>query len=118
MAPGEPLFVYPYSPLYYFLSAASNPTRYSILMYYTNTEQQFREVTQTLETAKVRYVVWDRSFPSWVHKGFPSFRMPAPEQLIMEPYLIDHYRVVAGADDGYQILERKEPILTTSALKE
>ena len=110
MAPGEPLFVYPYSPLYYFLSAASNPTRYSILMYNTNTEQQFREVTQTLETAKVRYVVWDRSFPSWVKKGFPSFRMPPRDDLIIEPYLLAHYRVVSGTEDRYQVLEREDPV--------
>jgi hypothetical protein len=118
MAPGEPLFVYPYAPLYYFLSAASNPTRYSILMYDYNTNREFQDAVRTLETAKVRYVVWDRSFPSCVSKAFPSFRMPAPEQLIMEPYLMDRYRVVADAADGYQVLERKDPLLTTSALKE
>jgi hypothetical protein len=108
VAPGEPLFVYPYSPMYYFLTATSNPTRYSILLYQTNTDQQLREVTQTLETAKVKYVVWDRSYPVWINKWFPSYRMPPQDKLIVEPYLLKHYRVVTGADDGYEILERKE----------
>ncbi len=31
--PGEEIFVYPYSPLYYFLSGASDATRYSFLIY-------------------------------------------------------------------------------------
>ena len=30
--PGQPIFVYPYAPVYYFLSAARNPTRYSFML--------------------------------------------------------------------------------------
>jgi hypothetical protein len=117
VAPGEPLFVYPYSPMYYFLSAASNPTRYSILLYQTNTDQQLREVTRTIEATKVKYVVWDRSFPAWVRTWFPAYRMPLQNELIIEPYLMDHYRVVSGADDRYDLLERKDSV-TTFYLKE
>ncbi len=40
---GEEIFTYPYCPMYYFLSAATNPTRYSILLYNYNTPSQFRE---------------------------------------------------------------------------
>jgi hypothetical protein len=101
---GEPIFAYPYIPFYYFLSGARNPTRYSILMYQMNTEAQFREVVRCLEINKTRYVVWDRSFPSW---GFPSFRMPAQEKLIVEPYLQEHYRVVGTSKNQFQILKRK-----------
>jgi hypothetical protein len=110
VAPGESVFVYPYAPMYYFLSATSNPTRYSILLYHTNTDQQFKEAARTLETAKVKYIVSDRTFPTWVRTWFPSFRMPPRDDLIIEPYLQDHYRVVSGADDRYELLERKEPV--------
>jgi len=106
--PGEPIFVYPYSPMYYFLSATRNPTRYSTLMYQFNTESQFREAVQSLETNKVRYVIWDRSFPEWINNWFPAYRNPPRDKLIMEPYLLDHYRVVGGTDTGFQFLERKE----------
>lgn len=106
--PDESVFVYPYSPMYYFLGAARNPTRYSILMYGYNTDQEFREVVQTLEDRKVRYVIWDRSFPTLQAKYFPGCRMPLRDELIVEPYLMTHYRVVGGADDGYQFLERKD----------
>jgi hypothetical protein len=118
LAPGEALFVYPCAPTYYFLSAASNPTRYSILLYRTNTNQQFREVTRSLETAKVRYVVWDRSFPTWVRTWYPAYRMPPQDELIVEPYLLEHYRVVGGTEDKYQLLERKDFITTSAAWKE
>jgi hypothetical protein len=105
---GEPIFVYPYAPMYYFLSAARNPTRYSLLMYRMNTESQFRDAVQSLERNNVRYVVWDRSFPQWIHNWFPAYRNPPRDRLIMEPYLLDHYRVVGGTDSGFQFLERKE----------
>jgi hypothetical protein len=104
--PGEDIFVYPYSPMYYFLAAANNPTRYSILMYGINTPEQFREVTAALEVRKVRYVLWDRTFPDWIHTWFPSYREPSRDNEIVEPYLTEHYRV-AGTDGRYQFLERK-----------
>jgi hypothetical protein len=106
--PGEPVFIYPYSPLYYFLSAAENPTRHSILMYQINTEAQFREVVSALETRRVRFVVWDRSFPVWVKKWFPGYRVPPEDKLIIEPYLMEQYQVVGGSEGAYQFLERKD----------
>jgi hypothetical protein len=105
--PGERVFVYPYAPMYYFLSATRNPTRYSILMYRINTESQFREAVQSLETNNIRYVVWDRSFPQWINKSFPAYRNPPEDKLIMEPYLVKHYRVVGSTDRGFQFLERR-----------
>ena len=39
--PGEDVFVYPYYPMYYFLSGTTNPTRFSILLYHNNTDAQF-----------------------------------------------------------------------------
>ena len=43
--------------MYYFLSATTNPTRYSLLMYNYNTSSQFEEVVRALEDRKVTYVV-------------------------------------------------------------
>jgi len=114
-SPGESVFVYPYSPMYNFLSATSNPTRYSILLYNTNTDQQFREAIRTIDTARAKYAVVDRTFPTWVHTWFPAYRMPAGEDLIVEPYLADHYRVVSAADDRYDLLERKDSAAGSAA---
>lgn len=108
MLPGEPLFVYPYAPMYYFLTAAQNPTRYSILMYHINTSQQFREVIGALEETRVRYVVWDQAFPGRAKTWLPGYHIPAPDELVVEPYLLEHYRPVGGEAGGFQILERNE----------
>jgi hypothetical protein len=114
--PGQAIFVYPYAPLYYFLSATRNPTRYSILMYQINTESQFREAVQSLETNNVRYVVWDRSFPQWVNRWFPAYHIPPQDKLIMEPYLVEHYRAVGGTGTGFQFLERKDSLAISADL--
>ncbi len=113
---GEEIFVYPYRPIYHFLSATRNPTRFGVLLYQFNTEPQFAEVIRSLERSKVRYVVWDRGFAVDMAKGcLPSYRQPREEHLIMEPYLTEHYTVVEKVN-GFQILERRElPIRSADA---
>ena len=105
--PGDPIYVYPYANLYYFLSGTSNPTRYTILMYQMNSGEQFRETIGRLEQDQVRYVVWNRTFPQWINQFFPAYRNPPANELIMEPYLLEHYTPVGGDADGFQVLERK-----------
>ncbi len=108
VAPGEEIFVYPYRPMYYFLAAAKNPTRYSILMYQMNTDSQLREVVRSLEEHKVRYVLWDTAFErDKVKTWFPEYRPPLPQDLVIEPYLLQHYRMLENNDD-WRILERDD----------
>ncbi len=103
--PGERAFVYPYSPMYYFLSGTENATRYSILVYRINTDAQFREVVAALEKDQVRYVLWDAE-GSDLRRLFPSYDPPPAESLILEPYLTAHYRMV-GVQNGVRLLERR-----------
>ena len=108
VAPGEEIFAYPYSPMYYFLSATTNPTRYSILLYNYNTPSQFEEVIRVLDQRRVRYVVWNTRFEIKAANTFffASKRMRA-DDFIMEPYLESHYKVVVKTEDGMRIMERK-----------
>ncbi len=106
VAPGTEIFSYPYCPMYYFLSATTNPTRYSLLIYNYNTPSQFREAIRVLDRQQVRYVVWNTNFAK--KSGFyfsASFNRPAGG-LLMEPYLESHYRL-AKEIDGFRIMERK-----------
>jgi len=107
VAPGEEIFAYPYCPMYYFLSSTTNPTRYSLLIYNYNTSAQFHEVIQVLEQHKVRYVLWDTNFQTKkVAALFPASVRIQPRDLIMEPYLDSHYKLVK-VEDGVRIMERK-----------
>jgi hypothetical protein len=104
--PGEEIFVYPYSPLYYFLSGTKNATNYSFLLYGFHTPEQFQEVTHALDQSRVRFVVWDTNYiEKNERRSFPRARRPRPDQLIIEPYLMSHYRQV-GNYDGIWIMER------------
>jgi 4-amino-4-deoxy-L-arabinose transferase-like glycosyltransferase len=104
--PGEEVFAYPYCPIYYFLSATTNPTRYGGLLYNFNTPDQFDEVVQVLEQRRVKYVLWDTHFAAKeVAALFPASARISPGALIIEPYLESHYKVV-WADANTRLLER------------
>jgi hypothetical protein len=105
--PGEELFAYPYCPMYYFLSATTNPTPYGGLLYNFNTPEQFDEVVRVLEQRRVKYVLWDTHFQAKeVAALFPASARISPGALIIEPYLQSHYKVI-WADTDTQLLERK-----------
>jgi hypothetical protein len=106
VSPGQEIFAYPYIPMYYFLSATTNPTRYAALMYHFNTPSQFEEVLQVLEQRHVRYVVWNTGFQENPRTFFPGMKRVSRDELIVEPYLESHYNVV-WADANYRIMERK-----------
>ncbi len=105
--PGTEIFAYPYCPMYYFLSATKNPTRYSLLMYGYNTPAQFEDAVQVLEQRRVKYVVWDKDFQAQKASIiFPGSPPVAPGALIVEPYLASHYKILKE-DGGVLLLERK-----------
>ena len=105
--PGEEIFAYPYCPMYYFLSATNNPTRYGGLLYNFNTPGQFDEVVSVLEQRRVRYVLWDTHFQAKELAAlFPASARISPGALIIEPYLESHYRVI-WADANTRLMERQ-----------
>jgi len=108
VAPGEEIFAYPYCPMYYFLSATTNPTRYGGLVYNFNTRSQFEEVVRVLEQRRVKYVLWDTNFQAKeVAAKFPASARMTPSGLIIEPYLESHYKLVKE-EDGVRLLERED----------
>jgi 4-amino-4-deoxy-L-arabinose transferase-like glycosyltransferase len=106
VAAGEEVFVYPYHPMYYFLSATTNPTRYSFLTYNYNIPAQFQEIVGVLERRRVRYVVWDTGLEARTADILPGSQPRSPSDRIIEPYLQSHYSLVED-DNGVWIMERK-----------
>jgi hypothetical protein len=105
--PGEEIFAYPYCAMYYFLSATTNPTRYAAIMYHFNTPSQFDEVVTVLEQRRVKYIVWNKGFEKNVQTFFPGIKNLRDDELIIEPYLESHYKVI-WADAENRLLERKD----------
>lgn len=106
--PGEKIFIYPYRPIYYFLSKTVNPTRFLTLTYNYNTEAEFDEAIRCLEESRVRTVVWDRKFQAEVAPTvFAPAAMNPPGGFVMENYFRSRYRVVKEID-GVFLMERND----------
>jgi hypothetical protein len=110
--PGEEMFVYSYSPMYYFLSGTNNPTRYSILMYQMNTDSQFLDVARSLKAGNFRYVVWDNVMDNKkIPTFFPGYHPPPKGERVVEQYLTRHFDVVYS-NNGIRVLERQDSVQT------
>jgi hypothetical protein len=105
---GEEIFAYPSLPTNCFLAAAKNPTRFSLLVYRMHTNAQFREAVRSLDDKKVPYVLWnprpDDQSVKWLDPL--GWSRPPDNELIIEPYLREHYDVILE-HDNVRILERK-----------
>jgi hypothetical protein len=106
VGPRQSLFVYPYKPLFYFLTQAQNPTRYSYLSPGMMTDADARLALAELEAHPPDWVLYldldqasfDRLFPAV--KGFnPHF----PE---LENWLKANYRPSGASLVGYGLLRR------------
>ncbi|HEX4021254.1 MAG TPA: glycosyltransferase family 39 protein [Acidobacteriaceae bacterium] len=112
VAPGTDIFAYPFCPIYYFLSATKNPTRYTAFVYGSTTPAQYQEAIRDLDLHKVRYVVWDTNFETSVADTvFPAAAHMPPQGFLVEPYLESHYTVMKDVH-GVLIMERKNAYLT------
>jgi hypothetical protein len=103
---GAEIFIYPYAPMYYFLSGTNNPARYSTFCFdfKVGSSSQLEEVTQNLEQHQVKYVLWDKKV------GRKICASLSPEVHVkrfgIEPYLEAHYKPI-WADGETQLMERE-----------
>jgi hypothetical protein len=102
---GEPVFIYPYRPVYNFLSHTENPTRFSYFLYGWHTPAQFKEAVGDLEAKRVRYVLWDTTQSEHLGSTFPLYRPPPRSKQLMERYLESRYHQIAF-ENGLRVMER------------
>jgi hypothetical protein len=96
-APGEPIFVYPSSPLVYVMSGRPNPTRFAHLYPGAGSPDELSQVMVILAETPVRVVV--------VSDAALSFWGPAAANAPLESYLGQMYRDVARFGE-YRVLTR------------
>ncbi len=107
--PYEKVLVYPYETSVYFLSRTWFPGSQPLLQYHFNSPEQMKRVVADMEESKVRYVIWDlsRGDESFADHGF-VYQPVGAEQLVIEPYVLDNYRMVK-AYGRFRLMERKTP---------
>jgi hypothetical protein len=70
--PGEKIFVYPYEPLYYYLTATFSPTRYEYLQPGMHSADQFQEAIRQVAADHTRVVLFELAFNEKIPWNFPS----------------------------------------------
>jgi hypothetical protein len=99
-APGEPIFVYPSSPLLYVLANRPNPTRYSHI-YPEMREADERRLIDTLERARVKTVVTSDAWLAFWHANAGNPRLESYlEARFLEAGRFGVYRVLNRAPGG------------------
>ncbi len=91
---GANLFVYPYQPLYYYLTETRNPTSFDFLYYGYQTPGQFREVAQQLKSNLPKVLLFCPSF--LLEIGLNAFPQTPLKVIAQRDPMIDlivsHYR--------------------------
>jgi len=103
VTPGEKIFVYPYEPSYYYLTATFSPTRFDFLQLGMHTADQFQESLRELAADRTRVVLFETSFReklSWSWPNTPLEIVAARDPI--EDYIFAHYRPCsAPMENGY-----------------
>jgi 4-amino-4-deoxy-L-arabinose transferase-like glycosyltransferase len=90
---GEKIFVYPYQPLYYFLTDTSSPAPFDYLQLGMHTDEQMKEAIAAVESGQTRYVVYALAFNSAiVPEVWPSTSQRALAKDPVRDYILTHYR--------------------------
>ena len=91
--PGEKIFVYPYQPLYYYLTSTFSPTHYEYLQLGMHTPEQFSEAIRDVAADRTPVVVFQPSFTEYLPQGWPA--TPTDVLAARDPgaeYILSHYQ--------------------------
>jgi hypothetical protein len=85
VAPGENILVYPYLPLYYYLTDTLSASRYEYFRPGMHTLQQAREMIAELSSGRVRVILFEASFWEKIPSAWPerTFSLQRTERACM-----------------------------------
>jgi 4-amino-4-deoxy-L-arabinose transferase-like glycosyltransferase len=109
---GEQIFVYPYQPLYYFLTATSSPTGLDYLQLGLHSEGQIEEMLNQLAAHSPKCVVWAPSFNTQIITGaWPATPQQVLSKDIIRDFILARYQpcaMLTSGHDPYIFLVRKD----------
>jgi hypothetical protein len=116
--PGEPLFVYPYMPMHYFLTQARNPTDYSFLSPGMSTQKEALAALGELQQRPPEWILFmkvsEKEFLRVVPQGGASdWRYTELEDWLEQNYAAPETKTVVS---GYE-LRRRVNVLQAAAKK-
>ena len=120
LKPGEEIFVYPYFPPYYYLTATSNPTPYDFLQPGYNTPEEFQQALNVITVHRPPVVLFQPRFYEDLVLTAPS----TPLEVLgardpVTEYILREYRSCAVLNPvnfgGLAFMVRKDLLLPPSA---
>ena len=89
---GATILVYPYLPLYYYLTGTFSPGRYDYFQPGMNTRQQADEMVRQLATGRVEAVLFEANFSEKVAHSWPGTPLTAIAEDPVADYIVRNYR--------------------------
>jgi hypothetical protein len=89
---GEHIVVYPYLPLYYFLTATYSPTRYDYFQPGMHTVKQADEILSQLSSKRVGVILFEAGFAEKVPRSWPGTPLIAITHDAVTDYILREYR--------------------------
>jgi hypothetical protein len=103
-APGEKILVYPYLPLYYYLTATRSPSRYDYFQPGMNTPEQAQEIIGSLKSQNVPIVLFEPWFPEKFASSWPGTPWSAIAHDPVADGIVTDYRLcrILSSPAGWQ----------------
>ncbi len=110
-APGDKILVYPYLPLYYYLTGTRSPAPLDYFQPGMNTPEQAREIVDSLRSQDVKIVVFEPSFAEKIGTSWPGTPLGSLENDPVGEYLARNYRVCkilnSSSDSTFQFMVQR-----------
>ena len=90
---GKEVLVYPYLPLYNYLTATRSPSRYDYFQPGMNTPEQAREIITSLQSHDVRAILFEPWFADKFANSWPGTPLGAIVKDPVADYIVRNYRV-------------------------
>jgi hypothetical protein len=91
--PGQELLVYPYLPLYNYLTATRSPSRYDYFQPGMNTKEQAQQIVASLQSNHVRAVLFEPWFSNKFSNSWPGTPLVAIAKDPVADYIVRNYHV-------------------------
>jgi hypothetical protein len=92
LAAGSNFFIYPYLPLYYYLTATYSPTRFDYLQPGMHTQEQDNEALRELQTDRTRAVLFEFGFNQKIASSWPNTPIQSIANDPVSDYILAQYR--------------------------
>ena len=110
-APGGKILVYPYLPLYYYLTGTRSPAPLDYFQPGMNIPEQAREIVASLQSQDVKIVVFEPSFAEKMGTSWPGTPLGLLASDPVGDYLARNYRVCkilnSSSDSTFQFMVQR-----------